>query len=294
MRITGRRQPHPTANLVVEAIVLMKTEEYTSQPQCYTCRCRAGCMAVQLLYLVSWFTQAVSPLCWHDDAGDESSANKPQPPLALTMPGWLMDREMAPEAVGMGWTAQGNELLEQRRTAGAKTGGAHVANLGLRGGVVRPAGYRFASTVVAARRPAEPSIKPPPLGRMPLKTLIRSFLLTSLMGKRWLLRPSLAALNFICRSKSGFFNPDRNWALNKILRWVIYDQFAAGTNAAQVARKSLELKRMGFQGIILGYAKEFVLEDPSDSSHAKHEQGYSAAQYHVIDKWKEEHWRLFE
>lgn len=54
MRITGRRQPHPTANLVVEAIVLMKTEEYTSQPQCYTCRCRAGCMAVQLLYLVSW------------------------------------------------------------------------------------------------------------------------------------------------------------------------------------------------------------------------------------------------
>jgi len=44
---------------------------------------------------------------------------------------------------------------------------------------------------------------------------------------------------------------------------------------------------MGFQGIILGYAKEFVLEDPSDSSHAKHEQGYSAAQYHVIDKWKE-------
>jgi len=31
---------------------------------------------------------------------------------------------MAPEAVGMGWAAQGNELLEQRRTAGAKTGGA--------------------------------------------------------------------------------------------------------------------------------------------------------------------------
>ncbi|UNI23731.1 proline dehydrogenase [Purpureocillium takamizusanense] len=116
------------------------------------------------------------------------------------------------------------------------------------------------------------------------------------MGRPWLLRPSLAALSFLCRSKSAFFNPDRNWALNKILRWVIYDQFAAGTNAAEVARKSQELKRMGFQGIILGYAREFVLEDPSDGNrsatghHGEQGQGlgyqYSAAQYEVIDNWK--------
>ncbi|KAJ6445328.1 proline oxidase [Purpureocillium lavendulum] len=106
------------------------------------------------------------------------------------------------------------------------------------------------------------------------------------MGKRWLLQPSLAALSFICRSKSAIFDPDRNLALNKILRLVIYDQFAAGTNAVEVARKSRELKKMGFQGIILGYAKEFVLEDPAGGDQAKQEQGYTAAEYEVIQKWK--------
>lgn len=50
------------------------------------------------------------------------------------MPDWLMDREMAPEAVGMGWAAQGNELLEQRRAerdsdnAGGKLQPSTLAN----------------------------------------------------------------------------------------------------------------------------------------------------------------------
>lgn len=127
-----------------------------------------------------------------------------------------------------------------------------------------------------------------PMSRMPTKTLIRSLVLTSLMGKEWLLRPSLAALDTICRSKNRVCNADKNPILNQLMRWALYNHFAAGASAAEVARSAKELKDMGYQGIILGYAKEVVLANPTDTAHsATIENGYSPAEYRMVEEWKQ-------
>ncbi|KAH6974354.1 FAD-linked oxidoreductase-like protein [Ilyonectria sp. MPI-CAGE-AT-0026] len=124
------------------------------------------------------------------------------------------------------------------------------------------------------------------LSRLPTKTLLRSLVLTSLMSKEWLLRPSLAILNVVAKSKSAILNADRNPFLNRILRWTIYNHFCAGSNNAQVARSLAEVKDIGYQGVILGWAKEVVLNPVDGGVHSDNAK-YGPACYQMIDEWKE-------
>ena len=125
------------------------------------------------------------------------------------------------------------------------------------------------------------------LSRLPTKTLVRSLLLTSLMTKPWIMRPSLAILSVLTKSDSLLLSPDRNPVLNQLLRWSIYDQFCAGTSRRDVRRTMAEMKRVGYQGIILGFAKEIVLSPSQGGAHANGVE-YSPAFYKMVEEWKDE------
>lgn len=130
-----------------------------------------------------------------------------------------------------------------------------------------------------------PSRHNAPLARLPAKTLIRSLVLSSVMKRRWLLQPALVALGFICKSNLAIFNADRNPILNRILRLAIYDQHAAGTTAAEVSQTINEMKSTGYHGVILGHAKEVVLQDPSDRL-SESEFDYGQTQERAVEQWK--------
>lgn len=113
---------------------------------------------------------------------------------------------------------------------------------------------------VSARPPVEVSA----MARLPTKALLRSLLLTSLMSSKFFFRPALAILGLISTSKSALLNPDRNLILNKILRWTVYNHVCAGTKRKEVSQMVADVKKLGYQGVILGYSKEIVF-DPQDN-----------------------------
>lgn len=125
------------------------------------------------------------------------------------------------------------------------------------------------------------------MARLPTKLLLRSLLLTSLMSSKLFLKPALAVLNVVTNSKSTILNPDRNPILNKLLRWTVYDHFCAGTNRVEVSKTVADVKRIGYQGVILGYSREIVL-DPNEKL-ARDETGsttYSDKCYEMVEEWK--------
>ncbi|KAJ5674524.1 Proline dehydrogenase [Penicillium maclennaniae] len=138
---------------------------------------------------------------------------------------------------------------------------------------------------------ATPTIQPPPevptMARLPTKLVLRSLLLTSLMSSKIFLKPALSVLNLVTNSKSAILDPDQNLFLNKILRWTVYDHFCAGTNRAEVSKTVAEIKKIGYQGVILGYSKEIVI-DPNEKL-AQDETSsatYSEKCYEMVEEWK--------
>src|ERR1700677_3020029 len=102
--------------------------------------------------------------------------------------------------------------------------------------------------------------RPSPLSCLPLPTLIRSYIITSVSSYPILLRPSLTILSFLAYSKSPLFNPDYNPLLRLLLKKSFYAQFCAGERPTEIRRTINGLQDMGYKGVILGYAKEVVLE----------------------------------
>lgn len=76
------------------------------------------------------------------------------------------------------------------------------------------------------------------------------------------MRPPLAVIY------AALLNPDRNPVLNRMLRWTICNHFYAGSTKEQVARSMAELRRLGYQGVILGLAKEAVLDLAEEAVHS--------------------------
>ncbi len=99
----------------------------------------------------------------------------------------------------------------------------------------------------------------PPLSILALPDLIRSYLITAVSSSPPLLRTSLRALKFLAHSKSPILNPDRNPLLHFLLRRTVYAQFCAGETAAEVDQTTRKLKRMGYQGVMLGHAREVCM-----------------------------------
>ena len=109
--------------------------------------------------------------------------------------------------------------------------------------------------------PTLPTISQParPLSLLPLPVLLRSYALTALSSYPLLLSPSLRILSFVAHSSSAFLNPDRNPLLHYLLKKTFYAQFCAGETKGEVQKTLKGLKNMGYQGVILAYGKEIVL-----------------------------------
>ncbi|OJD20306.1 hypothetical protein ACJ73_08359 [Blastomyces percursus] len=101
----------------------------------------------------------------------------------------------------------------------------------------------------------------PPLSILPLSTIMRSLLVTTISSSPLLFSPSLAFLSVVANPKSTFLNPDRNPVLKLIMEQTLYAQFCAGETPAQVKVNIQKLKELGYSGVILGYAREIVMNE---------------------------------
>ncbi|PGG95663.1 hypothetical protein GX51_08178 [Blastomyces parvus] len=101
----------------------------------------------------------------------------------------------------------------------------------------------------------------PPLSILPLSTILRSLLVTTISSSPLLFSPSLAFLSVVANPESTFLNPDRNPVLKLIMEQTMYAQFCAGETPAQVKVNIQNLKELGYAGVILGYAREIVMNE---------------------------------
>lgn len=68
-------------------------------------------------------------------------------------------------------------------------------------------------------------------------------------------------LNIIANSPSPFLNPDKNPIIGLLVRKIIYEHFVSGDCETAVKKTVAQMKQTGFQGVILGYAKEFAADE---------------------------------
>lgn len=98
-----------------------------------------------------------------------------------------------------------------------------------------------------------------------------------------LFKPGLAVFQAIAHSKSRWLNPDRNPVLRAGIRPLVYDQFCAGRDAAEINKTSQVIKGLGFSGVVLCYGKEVQL----DGDKAYGYMGQNAAMDAEIDIWRD-------
>ncbi|OAA69592.1 Proline oxidase [Cordyceps fumosorosea ARSEF 2679] len=135
-----------------------------------------------------------------------------------------------------------------------------------------------------------PSIPAPTrtaLSRLPWLTLLRSAVLTTMMCSPTLLKPSILTLGLITHPKTPLFNPETNPLLNRLVRHAVYDQFCAGTNEAEVAKSVRDFKALGYQGVILTFAKEIVLSEEERAHAAANPGRYTQAHHDLVTSWRD-------
>ena len=72
-------------------------------------------------------------------------------------------------------------------------------------------------------------------------------------------------MSILAHSQSPILSPDNNRLLRLFLKKTFYRQFCAGETAAEVKETVESLKRIGFKGVILGYAREVVMDEAQTS-----------------------------
>lgn len=76
----------------------------------------------------------------------------------------------------------------------------------------------------------------------------------------------MKVLKRLTTTRQPFFDPDRNWVLNRILRATLYDHFCGGWKRDQIQGCLNQVKSVGYAGVILQYAREIVAHDLAESS----------------------------
>lgn len=94
------------------------------------------------------------------------------------------------------------------------------------------------------------------LHRLPTSNLLRNLVLGAWFSSPYLFQPGLSLMRTIANSKSVFLNPDANPVLGAAVKLFIYNHFCAGTNKREIDRTKAEIKRIGFEGIVLCYGRE--------------------------------------
>ncbi|GBF67076.1 proline dehydrogenase [Trichophyton mentagrophytes] len=133
-----------------------------------------------------------------------------------------------------------------------------------------------------------------PLSMLSISSITRSLFTTALSSSPIVLKSAMKVLSFIADSKSPLLNPDRNIILNYLLRKTLYTQFCAGEKPHEVQRCIDEIKRVGFSGVILGYAKEGVPDKKEaaavldlDSTDADTTESNQKVAEYEINAWRE-------
>jgi proline dehydrogenase len=124
------------------------------------------------------------------------------------------------------------------------------------------------------------------LSSMPTWLLLRSLMITSVLASPRLLEGCLPVMQSIANSTSAILNPDRNPLLRFPLKILFYNHFCAGENAGEVMKTVGLMKSMGFEGVILGYAKDIVVE-PTASGKEVALSAVSEPWGKAIDEWRE-------
>lgn len=90
-------------------------------------------------------------------------------------------------------------------------------------------------------------------------------MLSRIFASPALSRFCLGAMEWVANSRQPLLDPDRNRALNYVLRILIYNQFCAGTKPQEIRDAVRYVKSMGFAGVILTYAREIVAHGLAES-----------------------------
>lgn len=154
---------------------------------------------------------------------------------------------------------------------------------------VRKRGNPFAHTAhfryTTARSPytqvisqLTPSSSPSALSILDFQTLLRSYLFSVVSCSPILLNPSLHLLSLLTNSTSPLLR--HNSILRSVLKNTLYKHFCAGETPLQVKSTLVELKKKGFKGAIVAYAKEIVLDGQTTLENCK-DDGTSD-----IESWK--------
>jgi proline dehydrogenase len=122
----------------------------------------------------------------------------------------------------------------------------------------------------------------PPLSVMPTRMLLRSLVITWILSSPGLVSLSLPVMHRVSNSPSRFLNPDRNPLLRRLVRGVFYDHFCAGENEKEVKETIRDMKKMGFDGVILGYAKETL----AGRSMGTKATAKTSSIEEVVEQWK--------
>lgn len=102
-----------------------------------------------------------------------------------------------------------------------------------------------------------------PLARLSTWSLARNVILGFFFSTPILFRPGFAVLRRVSDSQSLILHPDRNPLLRKTLKPLLYDQFCAGINAAEIVRTRDSIREAGYSGVVLCYGKETVVAKDS-------------------------------
>lgn len=112
-----------------------------------------------------------------------------------------------------------------------------------------------------------------PLSVLPLSAVVRTLATTTISSSPLLLPPSLVAMRVLAHTKNPVLNPDKNPLLRWFLKKTFYAQFCAGENATEVRGTVDGLRKIGFTGVILGYAREVVLTESQTKNLTACDQG---------------------
>ncbi|OCT50110.1 carbapenem antibiotics biosynthesis protein carD [Cladophialophora carrionii] len=96
-------------------------------------------------------------------------------------------------------------------------------------------------------------------------------------------------MNFLAHTTLPLFNPDRNPLLHFLLKRTFYAQFCGGETPPEVRRTIADFKNIGFEGVILGHAKEVVLSKEEAESLSAQPAAIDQAQVDAgeVATWKE-------
>jgi len=143
---------------------------------------------------------------------------------------------------------------------------------------------QLASHSTSAESPAQQTqetkkmAKKSPLSVLPLETVLRTLVTSTISSSRLLLPPSLAIMTLLAHSNNAILNPERNRLLNWVLKKTFYAQYCAGENAAEVKQTLAGLNKIGFTGVILNYAREVVLTESQSKNLTPCDTGAEAEQ----------------